>query len=62
MLKEFRVSMETTDGHRWFLVEANSLEDAQSEADEVAADQAGQISAIEESWDEDFDPRFHLDN
>jgi hypothetical protein len=61
MLKEFRVSLETSSGPRWFIVEAPNREDAQNEAEEVAQDQQGQISAIEDSWDDDFDPGLHVD-
>jgi hypothetical protein len=62
VLKEFRVSLETADGPRWFLVKAASVDAARSEAEEVAIDQGGQISGIDEEWEDDFDPGLHVDS
>jgi hypothetical protein len=60
-MKEFKVSIDTIAGPRWFLVEASSLENAETEATEVSANH-GRIKGIEESREDDFDLSTHLDS
>jgi len=58
----FRVTLETTKGERWFLVEANSPESARTEALAAFPEETGKIARIEQDWETDFDPALHIDN
>jgi hypothetical protein len=57
-MNEFRVSVKTPDGERWFIVEANTPESARTEAEGATAHA---ITKIEADWADELDPKSHID-
>ena len=57
-MTEFRVSVKTPDGERWFIVEATTVETARAEAEQAFPHP---VTRIEAEWDSDFDPKRHID-